>query len=374
MNIKKYCNYEYENEDFITSDNKEIAKIFTVTKDEYDLIEDFINYHSYIFGVQNIYIIDNGSTNQKVLDVYDKFIAKGGTVYKHLDYVYNGQSDAFIKYMNMHKDECKFLIGLDTDEFIYLNNVDKPCDRNTILKYLENLPEDVTMFRILTYLFSIVDTDNVNYINNKIEYPAKYINYFINNDQNFYKYFYRSNTFISTSVGNHTGITLNQKEMICDLGYYHFSNTGARRSYERSYSIILGYKYLDDNDTIENKINILKVGNLHYGFHRVKVCLYYLLKKYIILLYIKYLKRLPTNDEIYVYIPDIKDHQISYNNWNTNIDIYNIDKQLRNREIFGNILDINYDSLLFFESNIDKSKYVFNNNLSNYLANIKKIV
>jgi hypothetical protein len=374
MNIKKYCNYEYENEDFITSDNKEIAKIFTVTKDEYDLIEDFINYHSYIFGVQNIYIIDNGSTNQKVLDVYDKFIAKGGTVYKHLDYANNGQGEAFTKYMNMHKDECKFLIGLDTDEFIYLNNVNTPCNRNTILEYLENLPKDVTMFQISTYLISVVDTDNINYINNKIEYPAKYLNYFINQDEHVYKYFYRSNTFISTSVGNHTGVTLNQKKMICNLGYYHFNYTGARRFYERSYSIMLGYTYFNDNDTIENKINILQSGNLHYGSHRVKICLYYLLKKYIILLYIKYLKRLPTNDEIYVYIPNIKDHQISNDNWNTNVDIYNIDEKLRNIEVFGNIPNINYDSLLFFESNIDKNKYVFNNNLGNYLANIQKIV
>ena len=42
-----------------------IAKVFTVTKDEYDLIEDFINYNSYLYQINNYYIIINNNLYTK---------------------------------------------------------------------------------------------------------------------------------------------------------------------------------------------------------------------------------------------------------------------------------------------------------------------
>jgi hypothetical protein len=366
---------QYMIKDKTKDKTKEVAKIFTVTKDEYDLIEDFINYYSYLFGVHNVYIIDNGSTNIKVLEVYDKFISKGGTIYKHLDYTKGGQGEAFTKYMNIHKNECKFLIGVDTDEFLYLNKVDKPCDRETIIEYLENLPIDITMLQISTYLISVVDINNINYINNKFEYPCRYINYFKIQDSGVYKFFYRGNAFINTGVGNHTGLTTNNKQIISDIGYYHFNHTGPKRLYERAYNIILGYKYINHNDTLKNKILILQNSIYYNGIHRVKMCLYYFLKEYIILLYMKYLKRLPTNKEIFIYIPEIKGNDIGDEDWNVKVDIDNIEQILENIKVSDNICsNKNYDHLLFYESNIDINKYYFNNNLSNCLINIEKIV
>ena len=40
-----------------------MIKIFTMVKDENDIIIDWILYHGYIFGYNNIYIIDNFSTD-----------------------------------------------------------------------------------------------------------------------------------------------------------------------------------------------------------------------------------------------------------------------------------------------------------------------
>ena len=39
------------------------VKIFTMVKDEEDIIEYWINYHGSIFGYRNLYIIDNMSTD-----------------------------------------------------------------------------------------------------------------------------------------------------------------------------------------------------------------------------------------------------------------------------------------------------------------------
>jgi hypothetical protein len=356
-----------------------VAKVFTVTKDEYDLIEDFINYHSYLFGVNNVYIIDNGSTHLKVLDVYDKFISKGGTIYKHLDYTNTGQDVAFTNFMNIHKNECKYLFGINTDEFICLNNVNNSCDRNTIIEYLENLPDDITMLHISKYLHSVVvDIENENYINNKIEYPCRNINYFKIEDSGvwYHKCFYKANSFINTSVGNgsHIGVTLNEKISLSEISYYHYNSTGTRRLYERAYNTMLGFNYFNHNDTLKEKINILRSNSYSFGIHKVKICLYYFLKEYIIKLYIQYLKKLPSNEELYIYIPNVQSYDIYHTNFNIHVDIDNIEEKLKQIEVIGDIPTINYDNLLFHETNLNKSEYFFDNNLSNCLINIQKIV
>ena len=104
------------------------------------------------------------------------------------------------------------------------------------------------------------------------------------------------------------------------------------------------------------------------------MCLYYFIKEYIIKLYIQYLKRLPLNEELYIYIPNIQSYDIYHTDWKTNIDVNNIEEELKKIELIGDIPTINYDNLLFHETNINKNEYLFDNNLSNCLKNIEKIV
>ena len=232
------------------------------------------------------------------------------------------------------------------------------------------------MLRISTYFHSVVDIENVNYINNKIEYPCRNINYFIIEKGGVWynKWFYKGNTFINTTVGNHDGDTFNKKKKLSKISYYHFNSTGTRRLYERAYNVLLGYHYINHNHTLKEKINILQTNNYSSGIHRVKMCLYYFLKEYIIKLYIKYLKRLPSDEELYIYIPKIQSYDIYHTNWKTNVDINKIEEQLKQIEVKDEIPNINYDHLLFHETNINKNEYFFNNNLSNCLKNIQKIV
>jgi len=96
-----------------------LAKIFCMTKNEYDLIEDFILYYGYLFGYDNIIIIDNNSTDERVINIYNKYKNMGITIYFENSYENDGQGNAFTKYMNLYKSSCKYLIGLDTDEFIF---------------------------------------------------------------------------------------------------------------------------------------------------------------------------------------------------------------------------------------------------------------
>lgn len=48
-----------------------MIKLFTIVKDEIDIVREWVMYHGYIFGFQNLYIIDNMSvdgTYEKLLE------------------------------------------------------------------------------------------------------------------------------------------------------------------------------------------------------------------------------------------------------------------------------------------------------------------
>ena len=79
-------------------------KIFTVTKDEYDLIQEFIDFYGYIFGYDNLIIIDNGSTNTSVLEYYNRVKReKNVNIVSETGYENCKQGDHFTKYMLIEK-------------------------------------------------------------------------------------------------------------------------------------------------------------------------------------------------------------------------------------------------------------------------------
>lgn len=289
-------------------------KIFCVTKDEYDLIEDFILYYGYLFGYENIIIIDNESTNKIVLDVYEKYISKGITLYKEPSYEGYGQGVMFTKYMTMYKDSCDFMIGLDTDEFLVsidqLNQSKDASDRDVILNTFDEFPENYTLFSIGIYPHSIPDNLSTSYVNQKINRPAldittfKYLNppYSYNEFCSMPKLFCRSKAYDQTSVGNHYNTVKYGDKLNTSIGYLHFTSTGQRRSYERCKTIVQGYNYIDTNLDRNKQIDILAKMNVCLGQHRFKFYKSFLLRSFILDLFIKYIKRAPTLDEIQIQI------------------------------------------------------------------------
>ena len=275
-------------------------KIFIMTKDEHDLIEDFIIYHGELIGYENLVIIDNGSTHQKVLDIYKKYSDR---INLHYELGFEGmkQSDYMCKYFDMYRNKCKFVLGFDTDEFIYqINEIN-------LLEYLESLPESFEIFRIKQYDFSYPDPSADDFIGYSHRQPARYMKYFDrkyitnidNNDQS--KVFFRASTFKWVWLGNHYGHSTNNTQMLVDIGYVHLHNTGKARYIEKCKNICIAVNKITPSDKLTNLLELEKYvlsgykGAIH---NRMYPLYHHLLKEYVIGLYLIHVNRYPQPHEL----------------------------------------------------------------------------
>lgn len=284
--------------------SRSLVKVFCMTKNEYDLIEDFIVYYGYLFGYSNIVLIDNLSTDPRVLDIYAKYQPLGVIIHSEASYAGNSQGDSFTKYMQQYKDQCEFVMGLDTDEFIYsvqhLESGENPVDRENIRSILRTIPSDVTICQFETAHQSIVDPTHPNYVHCQTITPARSITTFkalslksLPNGKNFY----RSDAFIITSCGNHLGQVSYGRTDYVALGHLHFHHTGSRRHYEKALNIVLGRQYITADLPLLAKIDTLQRA-YGMGSHRIHQCLNFYLRMYVVELYLTYYKRLPSLIEL----------------------------------------------------------------------------
>ena len=259
---------------------KEIVKIFTVTKNETDLLEDFVHYHGSIFGYSNVVLIDNDSDCEIVLELYRKFRRMGVIVEKHSSYRGPSQGEAFTKYMSKYRHQCKFMVGLDTDEFIqfpdfmtitknFSQKTSVPYLRNRFRAYFSGLRSDASKFNVVTYFNSVPDPSDITYKDQKVLRPARDIVHFSQAPAKPKKCFFRSETFLSTVNGCHNGEVSKGVEVTSNLCYVHFHSTGARRSVERARSIVAGYGYADVDSPPESQLRQLAEVSSPIGSHRV---------------------------------------------------------------------------------------------------------
>jgi hypothetical protein len=95
-------------------------KLFCMQKDEDDILNEWILYHAYLFGLENIYIIDNGSgeASKSILEFYE---SQGLNVSYRDDYSRKGEY--LFELIKETSNECDIAIPLDLDEFIGVVNL-----------------------------------------------------------------------------------------------------------------------------------------------------------------------------------------------------------------------------------------------------------
>lgn len=194
-------------------------KIFSFQKDE-ELLEHWIKYHGNIFGYNNLHIIDHNS-DLNTLKIYEKYKEKGLNI-KKFKGSFSLKAIQLTKWMKEFKKSSDFLIPLDGDEFISLNNNDNIIQsKNEILNYFKTLLNINLKLKFKTYDVRL----------EKMEYDDIFLEgkYFERHPMRpGLKTFYPSSNFISTDQGNHVGkITGNNKKVKCtNLMLLHYACKG----------------------------------------------------------------------------------------------------------------------------------------------------
>ena len=124
----------------------DVPKTFCVMmqKDERFLLAPWIAYHGYLFGFQNLCVLDNGSESPDVLNTLAQAEAKGVRVVWHwrsrADYLAKGEIVGTLLQALDTRKIYDFLMPLDCDEFVVLRTPGSfDCSREAVLDYLTTL-------------------------------------------------------------------------------------------------------------------------------------------------------------------------------------------------------------------------------------------
>ena len=283
-----------------------------MTKNEKELIEDWIIYHTHLFGIDNIHILD-GSDDEEVLKVYERFIIKGLNV-RFSEANLNTLSTELTDLMHEHKGTGNFLIKLDTDEFLaFTDEADmrphsyrskkfreeflRKYDGNAVLKtsgildYVYDLyfrSKNVHLRGIENFFTELPVTGQ--------RYKASLTMWSIPNDGyscrpcydilrftspqfTHLKSFFHSDSFISVDLGCHAGVSTNNIGYIdTGLTIIHYHSTSVEDTMRRARQALRSHSYILETDSLDEELKKLSAleGKKISSFHKINQYLEYL--------------------------------------------------------------------------------------------------
>jgi hypothetical protein len=246
-------------------------KIFTMVKDEVDIIEYWIKYHGTLFGYENLYIVDNMSTDG-TYETIEFYKNHGVHLFREEDYMQKGE--IMTRLINSI-DNYDIAFPIDIDEFIvYYNEEEHRINPKRASKYLHNLIKtdnfhENTIFKA-NYIQTLIDDDSgYGYKNAMVE-----TQYGIYQD-----YKGQAKTFLNKQNwngildhGNHYPSENYVKSNIC-LVHYHCRNKDQMRKKIENNVLGLGYP-IDDIDYLKS------LPERCSGFHHVKHMIHILENKF----------------------------------------------------------------------------------------------
>ena len=200
------------------------VQIFTMVKDEIDIVEDWVHYHASIVGIENIRVVDNMSSD----GTYEALVASGAGVIRLPNYKLKG-----VYMTELCKLAPEYAIPLDIDEFLV--DFDGKNIQCATVNSITSLPKHAVNKMI--YIDALVTSDQ-----GYERAVAEATNGSINDYGNFSKSFFYNPLFTGNiDHGNHY---LTDDYYAAPLGivHYHFRNPTQHRSKVISNVRGLGYK------------------------------------------------------------------------------------------------------------------------------------
>jgi hypothetical protein len=120
-------------------------KILLKTKNDHFLLERWIKHHLRIVGRGNVVVFDNGSNEQAVIDIYEKYsndiqVISFSGFHNNIHYV-----DRFRDLYGSLAASSKYFVFLDTDEFLLFIKDDRFLDDHRLVDVLSGA-DDVNVF------------------------------------------------------------------------------------------------------------------------------------------------------------------------------------------------------------------------------------
>ena len=258
-----------------------MLKIFLMTKNEFELLEDWIKYHGCLFGYQNLYVVD-GSDEERVFEIYRRYEKLGLNVF-YSQTKLNGLARELTHLMHVHKGRNNFLIKLDTDEFLAYSNQFKvhtsdlsksPLRRDYlwskfwkgILKFFNSYAHRNDQPHIYNFrqFFASLPITGQRYKASltalsipRREYlskPARVLTKFTPNQFTHFKSFFHSSSFVEVDLGCHSGVST-QNNGVIDTGLMilHYQNTSIDDSARRAKQVLVSHEYIGPMDSIEQQ-------------------------------------------------------------------------------------------------------------------------
>lgn len=247
--------------------SQKIIKIVLMTKDEKQLIKQWIKYHGEIFGYENIHLLDD-SVDKEVLDYYDTLKYTGIHFHRTPGGNLNNACERLNILMDSLRSSCDFMIKMDTDEF--LGFYDEKSNRVSIDK--KEILDYLNILEINGYKYKCWGEMRNCPLDSK-KYPSDYTR-FMAPRKNPFKTFFYSGTFCKVDLGSHQGwvtclkdsaeyksnpdsLENSEKWITSKMIIIHFHNQSYESFYEVSEKVCYSHEYIHPNDTKEVKIKKL---------------------------------------------------------------------------------------------------------------------
>jgi hypothetical protein len=183
------------------------VRLFVIQSDEHDLIDDWLNYHSHLFGANNIHVIDMKSTDAGVVETLAQWEVKSVRVERLPNATFSDKHLILSKAMRSRvagDPGARFLLPMDMDEFIILA-VPPPAtfstDRSAILAKFGELQTDGFKFKFRQY--------NAGFCGDRLSESGRRavdVQHIVGGGTCCTsKTFYYAPTFVATDQGNHQG-------------------------------------------------------------------------------------------------------------------------------------------------------------------------
>ena len=224
--------------------------LITFQKNEFDIINEWMEYHTYIFGVENVILIDNFSDDKRVIESLKNWEQKGVKIIWDQG-PYNHKGNLILQAgKNSKKD---ILIPIDIDEFlaIFDENGIPIISKDLILREVRRFQNSAfSSLGLRPYYNSI--SINTNDTLGSLEY-------FLKNSytEKHAKKMVKTDHILKIDHGSHKiqfiDDTLYQQSSTKRLGYLHYHHRGPERTLQRALIDAIGFGYLP----------VIKIDQIH---------------------------------------------------------------------------------------------------------------